>query len=44
MADVGQTRMSGEQSWRFATVNDDEFNSILTEKDAKNIRKASLLI
>jgi hypothetical protein len=24
--------MSGEQSWRFATVNDDEFNRILTEK------------
>ena len=32
MADVGQTLMSGEQSWRFATVNDDEFNRILTGK------------
>jgi len=32
MADIGQTGMSGEQSQRFATVNDDEFNRILTEK------------
>jgi hypothetical protein len=32
MADVGQTGVSGEQSRRFATVNDDEFNRKLTEK------------
>ena len=32
MADIGQTGMSGEHSRRFATVNDDEFNRILTEK------------
>jgi hypothetical protein len=42
MTDVGQTGVSGEQSRRFATVNDDEFNRILTEKDAKNIRKATV--
>jgi hypothetical protein len=30
MADVGQTEVSGEQSLLFATVNDDEFNRILT--------------
>ena len=30
MADVGQTGVSGEQSRRFATGNDDEFNRILT--------------
>ena len=32
MADVGQTGVFGEQSRRFATVNDDEFNRKLTEK------------
>jgi hypothetical protein len=31
MADVGQTGVSGEQSRRFTTVNDDEFSRILTE-------------
>jgi len=30
MADVGQTGVSGEQSRRFATVSDDEFNRIRT--------------
>ena len=29
MADVGQTGVSGEQSRRFATVNDDEFYTIV---------------
>jgi hypothetical protein len=29
MADVGQAGVSGEQSRRLATVNDDEFNRIL---------------
>jgi hypothetical protein len=32
MAGVGQKGVSGEQSRHFATVNDDEFNRILTEK------------
>jgi hypothetical protein len=31
MADVGQTGVSGEQSRRFTTINDDEFSRILTE-------------
>ena len=31
MADVGQTGVSGEHSRRFATVNDGEFNRILTQ-------------
>jgi hypothetical protein len=31
MADVGQTGVSGEQSRRFATVNDGEINTILIQ-------------
>jgi hypothetical protein len=30
MADVGQTEVSAEQSGRFETAHDDEFNRILT--------------
>lgn len=39
MADVAEIELSGEQSRHFAAVNDDddEFNRILTEKDAQNI-------
>ena len=42
MADVavGQT-VSGKQSRRFGTVSEQEFNRILTEKDAINTRKAT---
>jgi hypothetical protein len=37
---VGQT-VSGKQSRRFRTVSEQEFNRILTEKDAKNTRRAT---